>query len=134
MTARHVVTLHDDVTTTVSGSDDGCTPYGSTATGGLGGGIIHIFGGTRVEVDGSVVTNGDDGSAARAGGGSGGSILIRTIDFRGLGSITADGGSVVGTSTCQGGGGAGGRIAIMHTTNSYTGTRARHVNFNWPCD
>ena len=60
-------------------------------------------------------------TGGRAGGGSGGSIYIDTDDFRGLGSITADGGSSVGTTTCPGGGGAGGRVAIVQTTNSYTG-------------
>ena len=42
------------------GSSDGCTPFNSEATGGTGGGIIHIYATNRVEIDGSVVSDGDD--------------------------------------------------------------------------
>ena len=106
----------------MTGSDDSCTPYGSTATGGIGGGIIHIYANDRVEIDGTVVSNGEDSTGGRGGGGSGGSVYIETENFLGLGDINTNGGSASGETNCRGGGGAGGRAAITQRSNTFTGT------------
>ena len=61
-------------------------------------------------MDGIIESDGANGSS-NSGGGSGGSVLIKTILFSGHGMVTADGGS----GDNDGGGGAGGRIAV-HVT------------------
>lgn len=57
--------------------------------------------------------NGDDGTGD-CGGGSGGSIYIKTDYFKGAGAMTARG----GTGSGNGGGGGGGRISIHHRVSS----------------
>lgn len=57
-------------------------------------------------MDGIIESEGANGTS-NSGGGSGGSILIKTVLFSGHGLIIANGGSGDG----NGGGGAGGRIA-----------------------
>lgn len=63
--------------------------------------------GRYIHLDGSIENKGENG-ASNAGGGSGGSILVKTTSFSGHGKLTAEGGSGNG----NGGGGSGGRIAI----------------------
>ena len=98
----------------------------------MGGGIVHIRANT-VEIDGTVSSNGENPSAGRGGGGSGGSIYIETDGFRGLGSINANGGSATGDTNCLGGGGAGGRIAIKQTTNAFTGSVTAFGGTGYEC-
>lgn len=57
--------------------------------------------------DGLILNDGGDG-LSNCGGGSGGSIFIKTLQFSGHGNITSHGGNGQG----KGGGGAGGRIAV----------------------
>jgi hypothetical protein len=61
------------------------------------------------------------GSGGRAGSGAGGSIYIKAGHMTGTGILSVKGGDVTGSSTCLGGGGAGGRIAIHYSNNTYTG-------------
>ena len=83
--------------------------------GGQGGGKLYIEVSGHLMVDGEIRSDGGDAKASYGGGGSGGTILIDTYEFRGMGNITARGGGrYVGGI---GGGGAGGRIAIYFRQN-----------------
>ena len=65
--------------------------------------------------------NGGDGKNDGAGGGSGGSILIKTLMFSGHGSIQVNGGNGRGS----GGGGSGGRLAVhISWLREYSGMKA----------
>ena len=57
-------------------SDRGCHG-GGDGNGGRGGGIVWLTVSGRLQVDGQVRSNGKSGTAT-GGGGSGGSVLIRT--------------------------------------------------------
>ena len=59
-------------------------------------------------MNGWLSIRGGNGTGANAGGGSGGTILIKTINMTGHGVISVSGGNGVG----KGGGGAGGRVGI----------------------
>ena len=69
--------------------------------------VSQITIGYSLHLDGIIDSEGANGTS-NGGGGSGGSVLIKTILFSGHGKIVADGGSGDG----DGGGGAGGRIAV----------------------
>ena len=76
--------------------------------GGRGGGKLHWITSHYFELQGLLALQGTDGDGINAGGGSGGSLLIETMNFTGHGEINTGGGSASG----KGGGGAGGRAAI----------------------
>ena len=118
----------------------------ATATGGYGGGYIRIVA-DQIHVNGTILSNGEDGSNGQAiaggsgsggsgaGGGSGGSIQIKAneVNIGISGAIQADGGdggdgaSSFCTGACigffhggdGGGGGGGGRISIMTQVSKY---------------
>ena len=81
-------------------------------TGGAGGGVLRLFVGGALIVDGEIRANGYAGGAPnyRSGGGSGGGLWITCGTLGGTGLITAHGGNGAGSG--QGGGGGGGRIAV----------------------
>ena len=90
---------------------------GGITDGTPGGGVVSI------EVTGTLTVNGlitaDSATYWHGqGSGSGGSILLKSFEIEGSGSITADGSS---TSTGNTGGGGGGRIAIFFGLNTFTG-------------
>ena len=58
-------------------------------------------------MDGIIASEGAN-VTSNSGGGSGGSVLIKTVQFSGHGILTVNGGSGNG----NGGGGSGGRIAV----------------------
>ena len=95
------------------------TGYWSVGVGGSGGGVIQLNIDGTLTVDGSVTADGadgQDGGITAGGGGSGGSIHVTAGTLAGTGLISADGGDG-GTSAHvhrQGGGGAGGRIAVYY--------------------
>ena len=91
--------------------------YGST--GGAGGGFISLTVTGTLLVNGSISANGTMGTAAGAGGGSGGTVRLSAGILTGAGSISADGGNGNGPN---GGGGGGGRISMAYTTNLFAGT------------
>ncbi|RQM12689.1 hypothetical protein B5M09_010130 [Aphanomyces astaci] len=114
------------------GSGGGCVD------GGSGGGLV-MLGAVRIELNGSVVANGQSGRAARSGGGSGGYIgLTISNGIVGSGHLSASGGN----ATCSqdglshtnlsswicGGGGGGGRLRLLgcqnfsDCTTSFSGT------------
>jgi len=88
----------------------------NSSAGGNGGGIVFLTVGNTLQVDGKISVDGVSG-APQSGAGSGGSIQISTITFKGAGTISANGGS----ADAVGGGGAGGRIAVTWRSNSFTG-------------
>ncbi len=89
--------------------------------GGSGGGALQLTANT-LTVNGRLSANGLNGGP-NSGGGSGGSLYLASIvNLSGTGIISADGGSATGTA----GGGGGGRIAILCTSNSFTGQLSAH--------
>ncbi|KAL8620488.1 hypothetical protein ACOMHN_056880 [Nucella lapillus] len=100
--------------------DSLCSPR-AKHTGGRGGGVIQLEA-LDLRVDGQLLSEGRAGSGSRAGGGAGGSILIRCSGFRGDGVLSVRGGSVAPAPTsCRGGGGGGGRVAVYYSTNRFQG-------------
>ena len=88
--------------------------------GGRGGGRLRIDAGT-LRVDGRISADGQTGAengyyGDRAGGGSGGSVLITARQFEGTGVISANGGASSPRGLLSAGGGGGGRIALYYTT------------------
>lgn len=82
--------------------------------GGKAGGKMIFNIGDDIYLDGTIQANGNNApGSSKAGGGSGGGILINCGRFTGHGQIAVDGGSGDGSLS---GGGSGGRIAV------YTGT------------
>ena len=88
------------------GSGGSCGP--NSRVGGNGGGLVAIEASELVEVNGRIAANGQDGSRdCQPGGGSGGSVNIKTSLLRGTGTITANGGGVEV-------GGGGGRVVVRY--------------------
>jgi len=89
------------------------------ATGGYGGGALHLSIGGVLFVQGAVQSDGGDGIFSchwsYGGGGSGGSVWIEAGSLMGSGTISANGG--FGASGA-GGGGSGGRVAIYSCNQS----------------
>ena len=86
-----------------------------SGTGGTGGGQLLWEVGKRLELNGLISARGGSGTGRHAGGGSGGSILIKTTNMTGHGEISVTGGD----ASNQGGGGSGGRVGI-HCRWRYT--------------
>ena len=76
--------------------------------GGSGGGYLLWNVGRHLEINGLISAKGMKGTGTNAGGGSGGSIFIKTTNMTGHGELNVEGGSGSGMGGC----GAGGRIAI----------------------
>lgn len=81
--------------------------------GGKGGGVIELNVGTELYIDGEIKADGSNGESM-TGGGSGGSIYIKSNDLEGHGKISVGGGD-------GGCGGSGGRISLNLDTE---------INFN----
>ena len=78
-----------------------------------GGGALQWLVSKKMHLDGLLSAKGADGLNVNSGGGSGGSVLIETMNLTGHGEVNVNGGNGHGN---QGGGGSGGRIGV-------------HVNF-----
>ncbi len=90
-----------------------------------GGGVVKLFAGGVLTINGSINANGDYGvfsgnrDKGAYGGGAGGSVWISAGTVTGTGSVTADGGGASnGWGNRGGGGGGGGRIAIYYSSDS----------------
>ena len=83
-----------------------------SGAGGRGGGYLVWNNGKLLAVDGLISVTGHQGVGLSAGGGSGGSVFITTLNFTGYGRVDASGGDADNSGSGQGGGGAGGRIAV----------------------
>ena len=55
--------------------------------GGRGGGILFFNISNTLDIEGTLSASGDNYVGSQAGGGSGGSILIRTVLFEGSGTV-----------------------------------------------
>ena len=98
------------------------TSPGSRATvdGGRGGGNISIVAGGIIINDGEISVEGEGNTL---GGGSGGSIYVRSLTTEGIGTFSVVGGKGLGDS----GAGAGGRLAINCTRmNRFEGRYLSH--------
>lgn len=69
-----------------------------------------------------IESNGLKGHITHGGGGSGGSILLKTMQWAGSGKINANGGD----GSQYGGAGSGGRIAIHYERSTFSGTYSSH--------
>jgi len=81
--------------------------------------LVSIRATGAIRVNGTISANGDSPNHERAGGGSGGGILLEANLISGSGSISANGGS---GEPDFGGGGGGGSIALVCGTNEFTGS------------
>lgn len=97
---------HDDMTIPTDFGSGGGSRY--RIDGGSGGGYLHVVTSEKLTVDGSLMVSGGDCNVTECGGGSGGTIFIKSRSFAGVGLVGSRGGN--GDDT--GGGGSGGRIAI----------------------
>jgi hypothetical protein len=79
------------------------------APSGNGGGLVRIVA-QAIQLDGSIIANGQNGPGNNSGGGSGGGIRIDVGTLSGTGQIRAHGGN----SSYSGGAGGGGRIAVYY--------------------
>ena len=92
--------------------------------GSEGGGAVSLFSKSVMKVYGTIRMDGDSGYKHYEGGGSGGSIWIRTQLFEGDGILSANGGApgiLVPDNGNAPGGGGGGRVSINCTVKTYTG-------------
>lgn len=89
----------------------GGSGYAGTYPGGIGGGAILLNVAGSLQVDGIISANGRDGHGS--GGGSGGSVIIKTTVLKGSGTINALGGNGDGWRTANAG--SGGRVAVYFT-------------------
>lgn len=89
---------------------------GSGGGSGAGGGYVKIVNSGTMTLSGTIRSRGVNGAA---GGGSGGTVYLQTDTLSGAGaSLNVNG----GTGTNGGAeAGAGGRIAVLYNTDSYTG-------------
>ncbi|KAJ1434641.1 hypothetical protein B484DRAFT_285126, partial [Ochromonadaceae sp. CCMP2298] len=95
--------------------------YYDDGEGGAGGGVLRITCNGTATIDGTLSSNGEDGSAA-GGGGAGGSIYLSADTIAGSGSITASGGDGdYSGGIAAGGGGSGGRIALIALNFEFSG-------------
>ena len=106
------------------GGNSGITAY----EGGAGGGRIKLDSPTgSIIIDGTMSTNGGNGSgwgagAYTSGGGSGGSIWLIADSLAGTGTISANGGNGYDAGWSDAGGGAGGRVCLARNEDNFTGT------------
>jgi len=102
---------------TFAGNGGGSVQSPPYNQGGYGGGALNLNLPGTLTVNGRLSANGGNGDF-NAGGGAGGSLNLQTIlSLAGSGVISANGGATTGTA----GGGGGGRIALLCTTNNFTG-------------
>ncbi len=105
------------------GSGGGRDSSGGVA-GGAGGGACRLTVLGNLVVDGSIASNGANGTNSTVeagGGGAGGSVWLEVGSLSGVGSISASGGAGGDSGSADGGGGAGGRIALHTDNNSFSG-------------
>ena len=107
--------------------------------GGRGGGVVRIRADGRVKILGRVSAEGESTfcngdtrtelprrqSFSLGGGGAGGSLSIEAMTIEGTGSVSASGGQAVADCpvTRSGGGGAGGRVALVTTVRDSDSVR-----------
>lgn len=85
--------------------------------GGRGGGRLEINVSHTLTVDGFLTSKGGDWKSYKAGGGSGGSVYIKTWTIDGDGTLDTSGGN----GYTYGGGGGGGRLALYYVYDFFVG-------------
>lgn len=110
----------DIYTPTSLGSGGGDRDTILSQYGGYGGGALKVET-SSLTLNGTIHSNGDEGTAA---GGSGGSIWIETTTISGSGYLEANGAS---TTVHNCGGGAGGRIALYYQEGTLPGDIEDHL-------
>ena len=98
-----------------AGSPGSWINYGNWCGSGRGGGVIHVLAGGRMQIDGSLLANGGNGTLNGGSSGSGGSILLSSGRLlSGTGTLESRGATVPvhGWSLDDAHPGGGGRIAI----------------------
>ena len=98
--------------------------------GSSGGGAVKIAASHIVQVDGLLDVSAAPATNKGTGGGSAGSILIQANLFLGKGRILAEGGEAVDASFGDGGGGAGGRVAVHFESSRFAGTFSAHGGYS----
>jgi len=97
----------------------GASPDTCHGPSGNGGGVVVLNVTGSLTLNGSILASGTAGSL-NGGGGSGGSVYITAPSLTGAGAIDASGGACNGLQPLTGGG--GGRIAVMASTASFSGS------------
>lgn len=111
--------VNDSMMTPIQPGSGASAQCAGCAQGNPGGGVVHIETTGTVTLDGDLSANGF-GSMGYAGGGAGGSVMIKAGVLAGSGNISADGGTVTGNK--YGGGGGGGRVALYTDDFQFMGT------------
>jgi hypothetical protein len=100
----------------------------SGIVGGSGGGLINLDIGGTLNLQGSIIANGGNGTTRwgyySSGGAGGGSINISTNILTGNGSFEANGGTAFPSISdkAYGGGGGGGIIYVLYDESNFVGT------------
>ena len=94
--------------------------------GSNGGGAIILTAQNLIQVDGLIDVSAAPAINKGSGGGSGGSIFLKSAQFHGKGKLQANGGQVSQASFGDGGGGAGGRVALHYGSSRYSGALTAH--------
>ncbi|MDD5528694.1 MAG: PQQ-binding-like beta-propeller repeat protein [bacterium] len=114
----------DSLNPTSLGSGGGAGNNYTVAPGGSGGGRLKLSANV-ITIDGVVSVNGEAGykyaSGYAGGAGSGGSIFISCDSLKGEGNIEAKGNDGANNTQADGGGSAGGRIALIRNVETFTG-------------
>ena len=93
----------------------------------IGGGALRWIVSNNLHLDGLISAKGKNGKGSYSGGGSGGSILIETMNITGHGEVNVNGGS---GHANFGGGGSGGRIGIhVDFQNNFGGKICPLLNY-----
>lgn len=91
---------------------NGC---GGGSINGNAGGLFFLTIASNLHLDGNLTVHGQNGGSYTSGGGSGGSILIETLQFTGNGVLDVSGGNA---KYHESGGGSGGRLALYIKSKS----------------
>jgi hypothetical protein len=103
--------------------DPGSGGRGYDATAGFGGGLVRVEAEQTIRINGTMTAQGGYGWNSWSGGGSGGGIFLRCVEFAGDpgGVLSAAGGDGQGKApACSAGG--GGRIAVWRRKHSFQGS------------
>ncbi|XP_033640829.1 uncharacterized protein LOC117301055 [Asterias rubens] len=103
----------------------GCKGGGPKAGRGAGKMILNIA--ETLKIDGEIIADGESSTQYGNGGGSGGSIWIKTNLMQGYGRVSVNGGAGSVYNSYQGGGGSAGRLAVYFAQNrTFSGSFEAH--------
>ena len=96
-----------------SGAGGGRYDMAFHSTAGAGGGVVRILARGNVNLQGSLLANGEPGWGWNAGGGAGGTLLVDCDGFAGAATGVLSANGAKGSGDLSGSGG-GGRIAVWY--------------------